>query len=169
MAFRLDRIPLIGADREISLGGVSVMLRLYQPVVWVRLVPWVGPRHSEAVTFPAVIDTGNNHSFLIPASLFEAWVRLDPETLMTRHKVRVNDRELSCHGLNIDVYRMRRGDAIDRIAGRLQTDRGVVIVKRTVEHQFPRLPVIGVRSLCASRASFALSGDLETFSLRGPG
>lgn len=169
MPFRLTRIPLVGAEHVVSPGGVTITLRMYQPVIWVRLVPWAGRTDPEAVTFPAVVDTGNNHSFLIPATLFRAWVRLDPAALVTKHRVRVQTAELSCHALNLDVYRTRAGIPTDRLAGRLQTDRGIVIVGERYEHLFPRLPVIGVRCLRASRAVFSLDGGRATFSLRGPG
>jgi hypothetical protein len=168
MPFRLTRIPLVPAEQTLTPGGVRITLRLYQPVIWIRLVPWVGSAHPEAMTFPAVLDTGNNHSFLMPATLFAGWTRLDPSALKTRHTVRANGVELSCHGLNIDVYRMRNGNPTSRVAGRLQTDRGVVLVPERHEHLFPRLPVIGVRALCASRATFTVDGQRKAFSLRGP-
>lgn len=169
MPFRLTGLPLPREDRVVAPAGVPITLRVYQPVVWVRLVPWVGPADPEAVTFPAVVDTGNNHSFLIPASLFRAWVRLDRTVLRTQNRVRVLDVEMLCHGLNVDVYRVRDGNPTGRVAGRLQTDRGVVIVPESVEHLFPRLPVIGVRCLRASRAVFTVDGGRATYSLRGPG
>src|SRR5437762_2431847 len=118
MPFRLTRVPLVRKEQIVSLSDVPITLRTYQPVVWVRLVPWAGSVHPDAITFPAVVDTGNNHSFLIAASLFRAWVRLDPSTLRTKHKLLVNAIELACHGLNIDVYRMRGDQPSARIAGR---------------------------------------------------
>lgn len=169
MPFRLTRVPLVEEEHTVTLGGVAISLRIYQPVIWVRLVPWVGSPHSEAVTFPAVMDTGNNHSFLIPASLFRAWTRLDPASFVTKHTVRVHGHELPCYGFNIEVYRVRKGNTTQRRAGRLQTDRGVMIVGEGLEPHFPRLPVIGVRCLCASRATFMVDGGRATFSLHGPG
>lgn len=169
MPFRLTGLSLPRDDRVVAPGGVPLTLRVYQPVVWVRLAPRVGPPDPAAVTFPAVVDTGNNHSFLIPSSLFRAWVRLDPAELVTVHRVRAVDVELRCHALNVDLYRVRDGNPTDRVAGRLQTDRGVVIVPESLEHLFPRLPVIGVRCLRASRAVFTVDGSRATYSLRGPG
>jgi hypothetical protein len=168
MPFHLARVPLVEKERVVVLDGIEVTLRIYQPVVWVRLVPWVGATHPEAITFPAVLDTGNNHSFLIPATLFRAWTRLDPASFVTKHTVRVLGHELSCHGLNIEVYRMGTMSAHDRRVGRLQTDRGVVVVRESLEAHFPRLPVLGVRCLCASRAIFTVDGGRATYSLRGP-
>ncbi len=168
MPFRLTRVPLVGEEHDVAPGGVAITLRVYQPVIWVRLVPWVGSVHPEAVTFPAVLDTGNNHSFLIPTTLFQSWTRLDPAAFVTKHTVRVHGHVLSCHGLNVEVYRTRNGNPTERRAGRLQTDRGVVIVGHALEPFFPRLPVIGVRCLRASRATFTLDGGRGTYTLTGP-
>ena len=169
MPFRLTHIPLVDDERTVSPGGVTLTLRICQPVVWVRLAPWVGVSHPDAVSFPAILDTGNNHSFLIPETLFRAWTHLDPATVVTKHKVRVHGTELSCHGLNIDVCRTRDGSPTDRRAGRLQADRGIVIVGESLESRFPRMPVLGVRCLRASRATFTIDGGRGTYSLRGPG
>jgi hypothetical protein len=164
MAFQL-RFSLAQTDRTVAPGGVAMLLRGYQPAVWVKLVQWERPQEELGIAFPAVLDTGNNHSFLIPGSLFQAWMQIEPEQLDHFRTVLVNGVLLRCYGFNVDLLRLRSGQPTARVAGRLQTDRGIAIIPRELEHRFPRMPVIGVRCLVASRVTFSLNGDKQTFSL----
>jgi hypothetical protein len=85
------------------------------------------------------------------------------------HPVWVNGLPAACHAFNLDLYRVRAGEPTTRVAGRLQTDRGVTVIPDQYVDRFPRLPVLGVRCLCASRVTFAIDGGRRTFTLRGPG
>lgn len=165
MPFLLTRVPLVAAERIVAPAGTLVTLRAYQPVVWVRLAPWSGEPHPEAVTFPAVLDTGNNHTFLIPAPLFRAWARVEPNDLRPLRMVEVNGVLVPGHGFNLDLLRLRRGNPTDRVAARLQTDRGIAIIPDEFVGRFPRMPVLGVRSLTVNRVTFTLNGGRRTFSL----
>jgi hypothetical protein len=169
MPFRIARVPLVGADRVVSPGGVDVALRAYQAVVWVRLVTWVGPSLPDAVPFPAVVDTGNNNSFLIPGPFFRAWARVDYRDLRPGRSVRVNGLPLKFYGLNLDLLRFHNGEPTTRVAAHLQTDQGVMIIPDALVPSFPRLPVLGVRCLTVNRVTFTLDGGRQTFSLSQPG
>lgn len=165
MAFRLARVPLVEFEHTLTVGGEDVILRAYQPVVWVRLVPW-GAAAAGAVAFPAVVDTGNNHSFLIPARLFRAWTGADPDLAAARRLI-ANGHPVACLGYNLDLMRLRDGDLSvpERVAARLQTGQGVAVVPDALASRFPRLAVLGVRCLTANRVRFALDGGAQTFSL----
>src|SRR4051812_2422568 len=128
MPFRIARVPLVAAEHVISPGGVDVTLRAYQPIVWVRLVSWAAASRPEAVVFPAVVDTGNNEAFLIPAPLFRAWARVDDRELPTVRPVLVNGHPLNFYGFNLDLMRLRDGEPADRVAARLQTGQGIMII-----------------------------------------
>jgi hypothetical protein len=167
MAFQL-RVSLAQTERTVTPGGVPILLRRYQPAVWVKLVQWEKPEQDLGIAFPAVLDSGNNHSFLIPGSLFQAWMQIELEQLDHFRTVLVNGILLRCYGFNVDLLRLRSGQPTERVAGRLQTDRGIAIIPRELEHRFPRMPVIGVRCLIASRVTFSLSGDKKSFSLSQP-
>ena len=169
MPFRIARVPLVATEHVVSPGGVGVTLRTHQPVVWVRLVPWVGPPDPGSVAFPAVVDTGNNHTFLIPGPFFRAWTNTDYRTLPTGRQLRVNGLPLQCYHFNLDLLRVRDERATDRVAGQLQTDQGVVIIPDALVPNFPRMPVLGVRCLTVNRVTFTLNGDRHTFSLSQPG
>ena len=164
----LHRVPLMTTERTVRPGGVPVVLRGYQPVAWVRLVPWGGRPGPRAVPFPAVLDTGHNHSFLIPSSLFEAWTGESPDGLITYRVVPANGVSVGCYGFNVEVFGMRAGEPTERVVGRLETDRGVAIIPPEHEGRFPRLPVIGVRALCASRVTLTVDGDGRTYTLKAP-
>jgi hypothetical protein len=165
MGFRIAHIPLVAVEQILSVGGIDITLRAYQPVVWVRLVPWAGLSTPDAVPFPAVIDTGNNNSFLIPAPFFRAWSRTDPDLSFPGRPALVNGIPLRFHRYNLDLFRTRGGGPTDRVAARLQTDQGVMIIPDALVPSFPRLPVLGVRCLTTNRITFSLNGDKQTFSL----
>ena len=166
MGFRLARVPLVEFDHTLTIGGTDITLRTNQPVVWVRLVPWAGST-TEAVAFPAVVDTGNNHSFLIPGPLFRVWAGQDLDSLTpTRTLSTVNGHAVSCYGFNLELLRLSEdGGPVERVAARLQTGQGVAVVPDSLAAHFPRLPVLGVRCLIVNRTRFALDGDMRTFSL----
>jgi hypothetical protein len=169
MPFLLTRVPLVAAERIIASAGVPVTLRVNQPVVWVRLAAWDGSPVPTPVAFPAVLDTGNNYSFLIPATLFQAWTGLDLDRLTPLRTMEANGLPVGCYPFNLDLLRIRAGRATDRLARQLHTDRGIVIVSDAYALRFPRMPVIGVRCLTVNRITFTLNGDKRTFSLFQPG
>jgi hypothetical protein len=168
MSFRIAQVPLVAKEHVVSPAGIDITLRLFQPVVWVRLVPWVGRAEAEGVFFPAVVDTGNNHSFLIPGPYFRAWTKSDNRSLPKGREVLVNGLPLHCYGFNLELSRLRKNAPTGRVAARFQTDQGVMIIPDALVPQFPRLPVLGVRCLTANRVTFALNGDTRTFSLAQP-
>jgi hypothetical protein len=167
MPFTLSRVPLNGADRTVLLRGESVILRPLQPVIWIRLAAWelAEAAKTQPITFPVVVDTGNNGTLLIPESVFRAAVGVSPAALKGRATAPVNGILLACYGFNLDLLRLRGGVPLERVVGRLQTDRGVFLIPTELEHRFPRLPVLGVRCLTLNRLTFSLSGDRRTFSL----
>jgi hypothetical protein len=170
MPFVLTRVPLNAAERTAAPGGVPITLRPYQPVVWVRLVGWEPDPAAEgrAVAFPAVLDTGNNGTVLIAETVFRAATGTDPADSPRYHTSVVNGVPLRCYGYNLDLLSVRNGDALERVAWRLQTDRGVHVIPADLEHRFPRVPVIGVRCLTTNRLTYSLNGRRRTFSLWRP-
>ena len=168
MPFVLRRVPLVAAERSVAAGGVPITLRPLQPVAWARLVPWGVGEPAADGAFPAVIDTGNNGTVLIPESIFHAVTGLNPGALIGHHTTPVNGVPLRCYRFNLDLLRLRRGEPVDGTAARVQTDRGVGIIPTALESLFPRMPVIGVRCLAVNRLSFSLNGEKRTFSLWRP-
>src|SRR4051812_7596187 len=116
MPFRIARVPLVATEHVVSPGGMAITLRPYQPVVWVRLVPWGTLPDPQTIAFPAVVDTGNNHSFLIPGPFLRSWTDTDYRTLEPGRRVEVNGVPLRCFGYNVDLMRHRRGEPTDRVA-----------------------------------------------------
>lgn len=165
MPFRIAPVSLVATEHVVSVGGVDITLRPYQAVVWVRLVPWAGETASDTLAFPAVVDTGNNDTFLIPGPFFRAWAKVDYRDLPPGRPVLVNGLALKLHGFNLDLLRPRRRDPSERVAGHLQTGQGITIIPDALVSRFPRLPVLGVRCLATNRVTFSLNGGRRTFSL----
>ncbi|MCI0704056.1 MAG: hypothetical protein L0241_23605 [Planctomycetia bacterium] len=168
MPFVLTRVSLVDRERTVAPGGVPVTLRTNQPIVWVRLSAWTPTPSLVPVTFPAVLDTGNNYSFLISAAEFRVWTGLDSEQLTPLRMMEANGVLVGCFAFNLELMRLQRGNPTDQIACQLQTDRGIVIIPENLSHRFPRMPVIGVRCLTINRLTFSLNGDRRTFSLWRP-
>lgn len=168
MPFLLTRVPLVAADRTVAPAGIPVVLRVNQPVVWVRRVAWDRRPIPKATPFPAVVDTGNNYSFLIPAPFFRGWTGLQLTDLARHRTVEANGHLVGCYGFNLDLLRIRTGRVTDHVVQLLQTDRGVAVIPDALCPLFPRMPVIGVRCLRVNRLTFSVSGDKATFSLFRP-
>jgi hypothetical protein len=168
MPFVLVRVPLIDFEQTVVAGGVPIALRPFQPVVWVSLVPWEPDPTWRQVSFPAVLDTGNNGTVLIPERVFRAVTGRYSWMYSGYHSGLVNRLPLRCYGFNLELHRVRGDEPLERVAWRLQTERGAFVIPSDLEHQFPRVPVIGVRCLAANRLTFSLNGDRRTFSLWRP-
>lgn len=165
MPFLMTRVPLTPADVAVPVGGLTVELHVYQPVVWVQLVPWRGYAAGPAVPFPAVVDTGNNDVFLLSASRFRAWAGADPSNFTPRHRRKVNGVWCGCYPFNLDLL---RGPAAGSPLVRLESDQGVAVVPAGDEHRFPPTPVLGVRCLTVNRLTFSVTGDRRSFSVWRP-
>lgn len=169
MPILLHRVPLVGDLQAVTVGGIPLTFKRYQPVAWARLVPWGSTVHPDAVPFPVVIDSGLNDAFLIRASQVRAWSKLEPEDYVGQHAVRSRGVAVKCYRFNVELFRLRAGNRTDVVAGRLQTDKGVAVVPPELESLFPEIPTLGVRAMVASRATFTVDGGGKTFSLRTPG
>jgi hypothetical protein len=168
MAFRIARVPLHVTEQVLSSGDAHVAFRAYQPIVWVRLVPWGREPPERAVAFPTVIDSGNNHFFLIPATLFRAWAGVEFEESSRGRTLIVNGFPLKTYGFNLDLFRSREGSPWGRPLARLQMGEGITIIPDSLTAYLPRVPVIGVRTLTVNRLTFTIDGDRQTFSLSQP-
>jgi hypothetical protein len=168
MAFRIAHVPLNAAEQVYSPGGVPIVFRAYQPVAWVRLVPWVREPPARAVIFPAVIDTGNNHFFMIPGVLFREWAGVDYDDSPRGRTIIVSGIPLKTYGFNIDLFRLRSGKPGRAPVARLQMGEGITIIPDTLSANLPRVPVIGVRTLTVNRITFTIDGDRQTFSISQP-
>jgi hypothetical protein len=63
----IRRLPFVDKDRERLLRGSSCSLRKDQIIVWLSVLQ-TGvsfDRNSPVPSFPAILDTGHNHNFLI--------------------------------------------------------------------------------------------------------
>jgi hypothetical protein len=168
MGFRIARIPLSACEQTSTPGDVPITFRAYQPVVWVKLVPWLGEPSPKAVVFPAVIDTGNNHFFMIPGSLFRAWSGIGFEQCTRGRTLIVNGFPLKTYGFNLELYRKRSGRLAQSPLARLQMGEGITIIPDSLSASLPRVPVIGVRTLTVNRLTFTVDGDRHTYSLSQP-
>lgn len=168
MPFLMTRVPLQPAERVVDVGRLGVRFLPFQPVVWVRLVPWVGPPSAGSVPFPVVIDTGNNDVALVSESRLRAWAGADPAPQMLRHQRIVNGYRMGSYGFNLDLLSRSAHGPGDRVLVRLQTEQGVTVIPTEFEGRFPPTALIGVRCLTANRLTFSLNGDRRTFSLRRP-
>jgi hypothetical protein len=168
MPFLLTRVPLIAVERVVAHADVPVTLRVNQPVVWIRLAAWNQRPLLAAVAFPAIIDSGNNDSFLIPGSLFRGWTGLTLDAMHPLRTIEVNGLTLGCYGFNLQLFRLSRGNPTDHVVRHLETDRGITIIPDGLDHRFPRMPVVGVRCLRLNRLTFSINGNRGTFSLWSP-
>lgn len=83
--------------------------------------------------------------------------------------VRQGGRRLPLHAANLWLYRNTRGER-DRIQEEpsqlLEIDRGIAVYPD--EAKFPRLPLIGMRTVRDNRLHVVIDGERQWLSLRTP-
>src|SRR5216684_4331258 len=82
----LDRVPFFDAETTLHVNGELVAVRKYQIIVWVSLVPYrVEELPADTPKFPAVLDTGNSHNFVLSEGHLNRWAGLEFGPLWFSH------------------------------------------------------------------------------------
>ncbi|MBW3539378.1 MAG: hypothetical protein KY476_03840 [Planctomycetes bacterium] len=147
----LRRLPFFTHSTTTSLHGRTVRIKADQIVVWVSLSP-PATRHLDprVPRFPAILDTGCNHNFVIRERHLIEWAGIHPGSLRRLSRVRTRGR--SAVELNADIWlhRNRAGER-DQFNGAppvlLETQPAIIVVPDDSADTHPRLPLLGLRAL----------------------
>jgi hypothetical protein len=151
-------------------GSERVDIKAAEIIVWVSLSVHTAPELKPGtLRFPAILDTGHTHYLSIQEQHLIRWARLRPELLRPLGHVRQGGRRLPLHAANLWLYSNIRGER-DRLQDRppqlLELDRGIAVYPD--EARFPRLPLIGMRTVRYNRLHVSIDGERLWVNLRTP-
>lgn len=149
--------------------GSTVMIANHQIMLWLSLSPvGLDTPPNESRPFPAILDTGFNHGFLLQRQHFEQWTGypLDTSIFPVREHLRVYGKQANIHEADLWLHRNvagRRDRSRRTTPTRLQLDLGIVI--SPVSDQ-PRLPLLGLVAIRKSGLKIMIDGGKGRVSLR---
>ena len=164
----LHRLPVPISSTNIVVRDEEVRIRAYEIVVWVSLAAREVFDPSRLPRFPALLDTAHTHHFSIQEDHLLRWAGVRPEELgLGRGFVHQQDRRLALRSACLWIYSNQPGqwkEIADQPPHRLGTPEGILVYPR--QANFPRLPLLGLRTIMQNRLRLVVDGDRGLVSLR---
>ena len=162
----LDRMPFTRDSASLSVRGEPVTIRADQIIVWITLtLRRVSEPNLLAIPFPAILDTGYNHSFAIQERQLIAWAGLRSEMLGVIGAVRERGLRLPLREANLWIHvnqRHTRDLRLNHQPVLLNAGRGIAVLP----NDFPRLPILGLRAIAENRLMLCVNGPRRVATLR---
>jgi len=169
MPILLNRMLFPEQQGEIVVHGERVRVLPDQIIVWVSLSRRSLTEANPATDpFPAILDTGHNHSFAITTRHLIEWADLNPDELATRGAVRDRGQRIELRQANIWVHPNESGKREEfALSGpfRLKAKQGIAVYP---EGDFPRLPILGLRAIAENGLVLKVDGARREATLRTP-
>jgi hypothetical protein len=167
MTLLLNRMPFTAEPYEIAVCGESVLIRANQIILWISLtLQRISEPNPSAVHFPAILDTGLNHSFSIRAQHLINWAGLRPEALEVVGAVRDRGQRLVRRAINIWVHPNEPGERARLAPGHpvlIKADDGMAVYP---DGEFPRLPIFGLQAIADNHLYLSVNGRRREATLR---
>ena len=168
MPILLDRMPFTDEPDEVIVRGERIRIRPNQVIIWVSLSARQLLSQNPAVApFPAILDTGHANNFSIHATQLARWFGMRTEGMELLKIVRERDRQVPLHAAWLWVYPNLRGDRhrlAECPAYRLSIPMGIAV--HSGDDGFPRLPLVGIRTLVDNDLVFKIRGRRRQATLR---
>jgi hypothetical protein len=169
MPHLLDRMPFPAETSEIAVRGERVRVRADQIIVWVSLsVREVLDQSPAVVPFPAILDTGHNHSFSLREQHLVTWAGIRPEALPLRGHTRDREQRVELRVANLWAHVNERGSReglADEAPFLLRARTGIAVYS---VGDFPRLPLLGLRVIAENNLVLKVDGPKRFATLRTP-
>jgi hypothetical protein len=163
-------LPFHSSASSVTLAeGESVTVANHQIILWVSVSPVGLDEHPpEARPFPAVLDTGFNHGFLLQERHFQAWSGYDLRSnqFPVHGDLRVYRAQAKLYEADLWIHRNVRGRRDQLSAARpfrLELDLGIAISPSPDQ---PRLPLIGLMAIEMNRLKALVDGAKQHVTLR---
>jgi len=157
----LDRLPYSKKHSTLFVREEEVPVKPYQIIIWVSVAPASLQEWNPATpAFPAILDTGTNHNFVISRSHLVRWSGIHPEFLRRLGATRLDDKRLATREADIWLYSNFKGRPEyrrDRSPYRLNLNEGIII-RSDEEIGRPRLPLLGLRALTHNELVTTIDG-----------
>ena len=165
----LDRSPFPKDTSEVVVRGERVRIRADQIILWVSLtMPHVEEPNPSAVPFPALLDTGHNHSFSIHERHLLDWAGFRPDNLGVLGPIRDRGQRVMLRPANLWVHPNvphHRDRLVDRPPCLVSAPRGIAVYPGA---EFPRLPILGLRAVAENELMLKVNGRRREATLRMP-
>jgi hypothetical protein len=168
MPILIDRVSIPEVTSELEFRGQRIRLRRDQIVVWVTVTKAVTDASDpRLVPFPAILDTGHNHTFSIRERQLVDWAGLDPENLSEVGSARDREHRIGLRQATVWVHRNHHGSR-ERLTSdppfALSAPTGVAVYPSALD--FPRLPLLGLRAITGNRLVLVVNGHRREATLR---
>ena len=165
----LNRLPYSKKHSTLSVREEIVSVKPYQIIVWVSVAP-VSLREWNSATpaFPAILDIGTNHNFVISRSHLIRWAGIQPEYLRALGATRLDDKRLVTREADIWLYSNLKGrleNRQDMPPFRLNLTEGIIIRPDEEIGRIP-LPLLGLRALTDSKLVTTINGARLEVTIR---
>jgi hypothetical protein len=169
MPYLLDFMPFSEEPGEVSIRGERVRIRANQIILWVTLsLQRVKAANLLATPFPAILDTGHNHTFSIHERHLTEWAGLRPDLLIALGTSRDRGQRILLRAANIWIHPNERGSR-ERLAERsphlIEAKKGIAVYPGD---DFPRLPIMGLRAIAENNLILKVDGARRRATLRTP-
>jgi hypothetical protein len=163
-------LPFFERLATVEVRGHSVPVRQDLVTVWVSILE-IGLRELDPRTprFPAVVDTGCNHSFAIPEQHLVQWAGAHPECLRRLRPTRIYGSLAPQLAANVWRHPNRPGHR-DEFSGQppfpVECEAGIAVVPESAGDGNPRLPLLGLPAFRRNRLYLAVDGNRQRVVIR---
>jgi hypothetical protein len=164
----LDRLPYFSDATSVPAPGERVRVKPHQIIVSVsiglrELLEW-DPRTP---SFPAILDTGNNHNLSIRKEHLLRWAGLQSVALRIIGAMRERQQRIPLHSASVWLHSNQPGERTlrDQKPHSLKLEEGIAIYPDDIG---PRLPILGLRALTQNQLYTAIDPERMHVSLRTP-
>lgn len=169
MPILLDCSPFSDKSDEIVICGERVHLRSNQIILWLTLsLHRAAPPSHTARPFPAILDTGHNHTFSINERHLHAWAGLRLDSMNPLAAIRDRVQRIVLRAASIWVHPNSNGSR-ERLADKppieINADTGIAVYPG---NDFPRLPILGLRAIAENGLILKIDGPRRQATLWTP-
>jgi len=166
----IRNLPFFDRSTTAEVRGRAVPIRQDLIVVWVSISEaGVEQLHPKAPRFPAVLDIGCNHSFVIRERHLVEWAGIHPGYLRRLRPTRIYGSASPQMAANVWLHPNRSGHRDDFSAQPpflVESEPGIAVVPEAVGHGNPRLPLLGLRALRWNRLHVTIDGNRQRVTIR---
>ena len=166
----IRNLPFFDRSTTVEVSGRPVPIKHDLIVVWVSISEaGIDQLHPTAPRFPAVLDTGCNHSFVMRERHLIEWGGIHPDYLRRLRSIRIYGSLVPQMAANVWLHPNRAGHR-DDFSGQplflIESEPGIAVVPKAVGDGNPRLPLLGLRALRWNRLHLAIDGDRRRVNIR---
>ncbi len=151
----LDRLPISNRPHVLSVGQDVVQVHRNQIIVWLSV-------NNSGKPMPAILDTGHGHNFSISKSHLDRW---SGATLERIGELAIDRIRVVQYAAEVRIHRNVRGKT--ELTGEsypLEMPHGISVFDEE-SLAAPRLPLIGLRAIIASRLKLVIDGDRQEVTM----